>query len=174
MSFRTRRDGRVFPVRGSSKNRSVRMSKSSLPSAGIRHEGALEAHGYNLEEGEDARHESLRKGVEQDGYATTVERVNALAVLNKNHPTNHGKLESDLGWLHEKYRGGTTRSKYVVVSHRSSHTVTASDSKEAEEAFKERFPYATIRQVTKVTSEKNPSTHGFILSTSTSENGRFR
>ena len=42
------------------------------------------------------------------------------------------------------------KSKYVVVSHRSSHTVTAKDSNEAKRKFRARFPYATIRFVAKV------------------------
>lgn len=45
---------------------------------------------------------------------------------------------------------GRKRSKYVVVSGRSSHTVTASDPEEAKKVFKRRFPYAHVRHVSKV------------------------
>jgi hypothetical protein len=37
--------------------------------------------------------------------------------------------------------------KYVVVSGRSSHTVTAKDSAEAREKFHKLFPYARIKFV---------------------------
>jgi len=41
-------------------------------------------------------------------------------------------------------------SKYVVVSGRSSHTVTASNRSEAKEKFNRLFPYAETRFVAKV------------------------
>lgn len=74
------------------------------PGADMIHRGALERHGYNEEEGPARRHEALRKAVEQDGYARTVERINALAVVNKGHEQKHRELESDLKWLREEYR----------------------------------------------------------------------
>jgi hypothetical protein len=42
------------------------------------------------------------------------------------------------------------RGKYVVVSGRSSHTVTASSPSEARKVFSKRFPYAKVKYVSKV------------------------
>ena len=96
MAYRSHSDGSHYRIRGRS---------AIYPSAGIRHEGALLRHGYNEEEGERSRHEALERAVRQDGYAKTEQRVNALAVINKGHASRHTELESDLRWLHERYRG---------------------------------------------------------------------
>lgn len=80
------------------------MQTMRYPGAGIRHEGALKGHGYNLEETGTQREAALDRAVRVDGYRETVERVNALAVVNKNHPYNHLRLEADLKYLHARYR----------------------------------------------------------------------
>lgn len=74
------------------------------PSAGMIHEGELTKHGYHIEEGDKKRQEALRKAVSEDGYLKTEERVNALAVVNKGHPSTHARLERDLKYLKDEYR----------------------------------------------------------------------
>jgi hypothetical protein len=69
------------------------------PSAGVKHAGSLIQQGYRVEEGQDRRRTALNKAVHHYGYAETVEKINALAVMNKNHKENHRRLEDDLEYL---------------------------------------------------------------------------
>lgn len=70
-------------------------------SRGIKNEGALTSLGYRLHEASYKRHQAIEKSVEKDGYKTTMERLNALAVLNKGNTTNHSTLEYDMNWLRD-------------------------------------------------------------------------
>ena len=76
--------------------RSEETEGKKRPSAGIKHAGSLIQDGYRVEEGQDRRRTALNKAVHHYGYAETVEKVNALAVMNKNHKENHRRLEDDL------------------------------------------------------------------------------
>ena len=79
-------------------------------SRGIKHEGSLTELGYNLHEGEEARESALNKAVRKYGYARTVEKVNALHVLNKGHAENEHKTGMDLDYLriHREALGAKT------------------------------------------------------------------
>lgn len=74
------------------------------PSAGIKHEGSLLKLGYNLEEGEEKRDAALDKAEYKFGYAKTIQKLNALAVLNKHHPETHRKLERDMATLRRTHK----------------------------------------------------------------------
>jgi hypothetical protein len=76
----------------------------TYPSAGIKHAGSLIQEGYRVEEGQDRRRTALNKAVHHYGYAETVEKVNALAVMNKNHKENHRRLEDDLEYLKAQFK----------------------------------------------------------------------
>src|SRR5271155_5506735 len=75
------------------------------PSAGIKHAGSLIEQGYRVEEGQDRRRTALNKAVHHYGYAETVEKVNALAVMNKNHKENHRRIADDLEYLKAQFKG---------------------------------------------------------------------
>lgn len=87
-----------------------RRGKKVYPSAGIVHEGPLEEEGYNLHEGSEARESALNKSVRRYGYARTVEKVNALHVVNKGNPENYHKTGEDLSYLeiHREALGAKT------------------------------------------------------------------
>jgi len=74
------------------------------PSAGIKHAGSLIEQGYRVEEGQDRRRTALNKAVHHYGYAETVEKVNALSVMNKNHKENHRRLLDDLEYLKSQFK----------------------------------------------------------------------
>src|SRR5271156_980234 len=80
-------------------------SHQEYPSAGIKHAGSLIQQGYRVEEGQDRRRTALNKAVHHYGYAETVEKINALAVMNKNHKENHRRLEDDLEYLKAQFKG---------------------------------------------------------------------
>ena len=73
------------------------------PSAGMKHAGSLIEQGYRVEEGEDRRRTALDKAVHKFGYKEVVEKVNALAVMNKHHKENSRRLQDDLGYLRSKF-----------------------------------------------------------------------
>jgi hypothetical protein len=75
------------------------------PSAGIKHAGSLIEQGYRVEEGQLKRRDALSKAVHHYGYAETVEKVNALSVMNKNHKENHRRLLDDLDYLKAEFKG---------------------------------------------------------------------
>ncbi len=84
--------------------RSEETEGKKRPSAGIKHAGSLIQDGYRVEEGQDRRRTALNKAVHHYGYAETVEKVNALAVMNKNHKENHRRLEDDLEYLKAQFK----------------------------------------------------------------------
>ncbi len=73
------------------------------PSSGIEHAGSLIEEGYRVEEGQDVRRTALNKAVHKYGYKETVEKINALAVMNKNHKENRRRLEDDLAYLRSAF-----------------------------------------------------------------------
>lgn len=75
----------------------------AYPSAGMKHAGSLIEQGYRVEEGEDRRRTALNKAVHKFGYKEVVEKVNALAVMNKNHKENSRRLQDDLGYLKSEF-----------------------------------------------------------------------
>jgi hypothetical protein len=74
------------------------------PSAGIKHAGSMIEQGYRVEEGQDRRRTALNKAVHHYGYAETVEKVNALSVMNKNYKENHRRLLDDLEYLKSQFK----------------------------------------------------------------------
>ena len=95
--------GRVRPIHERTGGRQ-RGHRTTAPSSGIKHLGALSKFGYREDESENARRRALARSVSKDGYKETVLRVNDLAVLNKGDSMKHERLESDLKWLRETYR----------------------------------------------------------------------
>lgn len=77
------------------------------PSVGIKHAGSLIEQGYRVEEGQDRRRTALNKAVHKFGYKEVVEKVNALAVMNKHHKENSRRLQDDLGYLKSQF--GTSK-----------------------------------------------------------------
>lgn len=77
------------------------------PSAGIKHAGSLIEEGYRVEEGQDVRRTALNKAVHKYGYAETVDKVDALSVMNKNHKENHRRLLDDLEYLKSQFGGSS-------------------------------------------------------------------
>jgi Family of unknown function (DUF5771) len=77
------------------------------PSAGIKHAGSLIEQGYRVEEGQDRRRTALNKAVHHYGYAETVEKINALSVMNKNHKENHRRLLDDLAYLESEFKSSS-------------------------------------------------------------------
>ena len=76
-----------------------------LPSEGIKHEGSLEKHGYDLEEGDEARQKALDSAEREYGFKETVDKLAALEGVNKGHP-NHAKVKADIEYLQAKHREG--------------------------------------------------------------------
>ena len=75
------------------------------PTSGIKHAGSLIQQGYRVEEGQLKRRDALSKAVHEYGYAEVVEKINALAVMNKNHKENHRRLEDNLEYLKAHFKG---------------------------------------------------------------------
>ena len=103
MSWKTRKDGRHFMERPRKKERYSRRSKSSLPSAGIKHNGSLTKLGYHLDATDETRHRALNESVEKYGYKKTIDKLAALEGVNKNHPTKHDRLKSDIKYLEDNH-----------------------------------------------------------------------
>jgi hypothetical protein len=76
------------------------------PSAGIKHAGSMIEDGYRVEEGQDRRRTALNKAVHHYGYSETVEKIDALAVINKNHKENRRRLLDDLEYLKSQFGSG--------------------------------------------------------------------
>jgi hypothetical protein len=76
----------------------------AYPSSGIKHAGSLIQQDYRVEEGQDRRRTTLNKAVHEYGYAEVVEKINALAVMNKNRKENHRRLEDDLEYLRAQFK----------------------------------------------------------------------
>jgi hypothetical protein len=76
----------------------------AYPSSGIKHAGSLIQQGYRVEEGQDRRRTALNKAVHEYGYAEVAEKIDALAVMNKNHKENHRRLEDDLEYLKAQFK----------------------------------------------------------------------
>src|SRR5580704_1529882 len=74
------------------------------PSAGIKNAGSLIEQGYTVDEGQDRRRTALNKAVHHYGYAETVEKVDALSVVNKGHKENHRRLLDDLEYLKAQFK----------------------------------------------------------------------
>ena len=103
MSWKTRKDGRHFMERPRKKERYSRRSKSSLPSAGIKHNSSLTKLGYHLDATDETRHRALNESVEKYGYKKTIDKLAALEGVNKNHPTKHDRLKSDIKYLEDNH-----------------------------------------------------------------------
>ena len=101
MSWKTRKDGRHFMERPRKKERYSRRSKSSLPSAGIKHNSSLTKLGYHLDATDETRHRALNESVEKYGYKKTIDKLAALEGVNKNHPAKHDRLKSDIKYLED-------------------------------------------------------------------------
>jgi Family of unknown function (DUF5771) len=76
----------------------------AYPSSGIKHAGSLIEQGYRVEEGQLKRRGALNKAVHEYGYAEVMEKVNALAVMNKNHKENHRRVEDDMEYLKSEFK----------------------------------------------------------------------
>lgn len=104
LAFGRRRDGRYYRKNGNSNGEQrTRASKSSLPSAGIKHKGTLLKHGYDLEESEESRHRALDRVEKAYGYRKSVEKLTALEAVNEHHPAKREKLHSDIEYLQKKH-----------------------------------------------------------------------
>jgi hypothetical protein len=71
----------------------------------IKHAGSLIEQGYSVEEGQLSRRTALNKAVHHYGYAETVEKVNALSLVNKDHKENHRRIMDDLDYLKNEFHG---------------------------------------------------------------------
>lgn len=66
--------------------------------------GKLTEYGYSASYSDRDRHAALDKVVRHEGYATAVQRVNALYVLNKNRaPKLASVYEGDVKYLKNKH-----------------------------------------------------------------------
>ena len=65
----------------------------------ITHAGSLENVGYNLGEGEQRRHEALRKAVKKYGAGEVVKKLNALRTFMKPHPHYHKMVTEDMNYV---------------------------------------------------------------------------
>jgi hypothetical protein len=72
--------------------------------ATIKHAGSMVQQGYRPEEGQDRRRTALNKAVHHYGYAETVEKINELTLMNKNHKENHRRLLDDLEYLKAQFK----------------------------------------------------------------------
>jgi len=64
------------------------------------HEGALRRFGWSEGASEEVRRRAVRESVYQDGYATTVSRLDYLANVNKHHDKRLAEVaRSDLEWV---------------------------------------------------------------------------
>ncbi|MDA4113728.1 MAG: hypothetical protein OK474_06755 [Thaumarchaeota archaeon] len=72
--------------------------------ATIKHAGSMVQKGYSPEEGQDRRRTALNKAVHHYGYAETVEKINELTLMNKNHKENHRRLLDDLEYLKSQFK----------------------------------------------------------------------
>lgn len=89
--------------------RPARIGPKLLPA--LRH-GAMEQFGYRLNESASRRHTGLRRSARRVGYAKTMQRVNALRVLQKRQPDGKKAL-ADVKWLkaHAAQLGSKSRRR---------------------------------------------------------------
>lgn len=74
--------------------------------------GELTKFGYHTYEPDWLRHEALTKSVSKVGYGTTVKRLNALKILNKNqNPDLFQKLRNDLDFVQRQLSGYSKASR---------------------------------------------------------------
>lgn len=74
--------------------------------------GELTKFGYHTHEPDWLRHEALTKSVTKVGYGTTVKRLNALKILNKNqNPDLFQKLRNDLDFVQRHLSGYSKASR---------------------------------------------------------------
>lgn len=74
--------------------------------------GELTKFGYHTHEPDWLRHEALTKSVTKMGYGTTVKRLNALKILNKNqNPDLFQKLRNDLDFVQRRLSGYSKASQ---------------------------------------------------------------
>lgn len=79
--------------------------------------GELTKFGYHTHEPDWLRHEALTKSVTKVGYGTTVKRLNALKILNKNqNPDLFQKLRNDLDFVQRHLSGYSKASKSASKS----------------------------------------------------------
>lgn len=64
-------------------------------------EGSL--YGWHKGQGDTTRHRALEISVREDGYATTIRRLNALRNVSTDRETDQ-KTKKDMEWLRKKYR----------------------------------------------------------------------
>ncbi|MGI0156515.1 MAG: hypothetical protein ACREDE_10360 [Thermoplasmata archaeon] len=72
------------------------------------HRGALERHGWREHESEEKRHAALRRSAEEDGYATTIRRLNFLRnVANRRDNSELRRVaHEDERWLERMHGEG--------------------------------------------------------------------
>jgi len=98
------RDGRTeLQKRQAERSKRKQDRHHAYPSSGIKHAGSLIQQGYRVDEGQDRRRTALNKAVHEYGYREVVEKVNALAVMNKNHKENGRRLRDDLEYLRTEF-----------------------------------------------------------------------
>ncbi len=71
------------------------------------HEGELTSKGYHIHESEEKRHAALKRSIKEDGYATTVRRINYLHNVTDD-PATKRATESDLKWLEAEHKRDPT------------------------------------------------------------------
>lgn len=77
--------------------------RERFPSAGIIHEGSLTGLGYHLDKHETARHRALNNAERRYGYKETIDKLVALEVVNKAHPSRHARIREDITYLQERH-----------------------------------------------------------------------
>jgi len=106
--------------------------------------GELTKFGYHTHEPDWLRHEALTKSVTKVGYGTTVKRLNALKILNKNqNPDLFQKLRTDLDFVQRHLSGYSKASKSASRSsspkrRRTSRSASRSSSRRSKSRSKSR------------------------------------
>ena len=74
------------------------------------HRGRLTRHGWNAEEGEEARHAALLRAEKANGYATTIRELNFIHNVGSPEHDAHARAvaKADERWLMERHRRGRT------------------------------------------------------------------
>jgi hypothetical protein len=73
------------------------------PGGTIKHAGSLIEQGYRVDEGQLNRRTALAKAVHHYGYDETMEKVNDLLLVNRDHKENHRRILDDLDYLRKEY-----------------------------------------------------------------------
>lgn len=105
MTWRSKSDGSHYRLGGSGRVPKGRPGKASFvpKKSGLVHDAGLLSHGYNLREGDAARHTGLERCVKADGYDKTRGRLGALMVVNRDKKVQE-KIQADRRWMRGKYR----------------------------------------------------------------------